>query len=135
MTTRTNFLFVILLSLVACHRPATNSGQQQDTDATLPEEQTPEAVVSDEMAETEREAQIAMELAELDFEIIQEGSIRPGQLSEGTWYDQNGSRICKGFLTRNINEDFCAAEVPIDWVPFEFNGQTYYMQPLSATVE
>jgi hypothetical protein len=117
MTTRTNLLFFILLSLVACQRPATSNGQQQDTDAQLSEEQ------------------IAMGLAEQEPRIILEGYIRSGQLPEGTWYDQNGSRICEGFLTRNIDEDFCAAEVPIDWVPFEFNGQTYYVQPLSATVK
>jgi hypothetical protein len=132
MATRTVFLFVIFLSLAACQRPAVNSEQQQDTDAGLAAERTPEAVVTDEDAVAEREAQIAMELAERELGFIFKGTIRPGQLPNGTWYDQDGSRICDGFLTRNIDEDFCAPEVPSDWVPFEFDGQTYYVQPLSA---
>jgi len=135
MTTRTVILSVILLTLSACQRPATNSEPQQSTDATRPEEPAPEAVTTDAMAEVEREARIAMELAEEEPGLILEGSIRPGELPQGTWYDQSGARICDGFLTRNANEDFCAAEVPSDWIPFEFNGQTYYTHPLSVPGE
>jgi len=135
MMTRIVFLFAIILFLVTCQRPTTNDQPRQSSDATRPEEAGPEAVVTDEMAEAEREAQIAMELAEQEFGFILEGSIRPGELPQGTWFDQNGSRICDGFLTRNVNEDYCAAVVPGDWVPFEFNGQTYYMQPLSESGE
>ncbi len=34
------------------------------------------------------------------------------------------------YLTRIEKEDYCAAEVPSDWRPFEFNGRNYYVQPL-----
>lgn len=49
----------------------------------------------------------------------------------GEWIEQDGMRTCDGFLTRVENEDFCAAEVPTDWRSFEFDGRTYYVQPLA----
>jgi hypothetical protein len=58
-----------------------------------------------------------------------------GQFPLGEWLEQDGVRTCVGFLTRNADQDFCAAEIPADWVPFEFNDQTYYVQPLSETSE
>ena len=135
MTTRTVILFVTFLSLAACQRPVANNELQDTSESSPPKEQAPEAVVTDKMATAEREAQIAMEMAELELGWALEGTIRPRQLPEGTWHHQDGSRICTGFLTRNIDVDFCAAEVPSHWVPFEFNGQTYYMQPLSVSNE
>lgn len=48
----------------------------------------------------------------------------------GEWIERDGVRTCDGFLTRIENEDFCSAEVPTDWRPFEFDGRTYYVQPL-----
>jgi len=42
---------------------------------------------------------------------------------------------CEGYLAQYENEDYCVTRVPDDWVPFEFNGQTYYRQPLSASGE
>ncbi len=53
----------------------------------------------------------------------------PPRLS-GEWIEGDGVRVCDGYLTRFENEDYCAAEVPSDWQPFEFNGRTYYVQPL-----
>ena len=58
----------------------------------------------------------------------------PGEpdLSAGRWENKDGAMICHGYLTRFKSEDFCAAEVPDDWIPFTFDGQTYYIQPLSG---
>ncbi len=49
----------------------------------------------------------------------------------GKWQKEGESLVCDGFLTRVENDDHCAAEVPSDWRPFEFNGKTYYVQPLT----
>ena len=49
----------------------------------------------------------------------------------GEWIERDGVRTCDGFLTRIESEDFCAAKVPTDWRPFEFDGRTYYVQPLT----
>ena len=59
------------------------------------------------------------------------GENEPRARRSGKWIERNGSRICDGYLTRRKDQDFCAAEVPEDWVPFEFAGKTYYVQPLS----
>lgn len=53
----------------------------------------------------------------------------PPKLS-GEWIDRDGVRECDGYLTRIENEEYCAAEVPSDWQPFEFDGMTYYVQPI-----
>ncbi len=53
------------------------------------------------------------------------------ELPSGEWREENGARVCDGYLTRFADQDFCAAEVPEDWVPFEFDGQQFYLQPLS----
>lgn len=39
---------------------------------------------------------------------------------------------CQGYLSNNMVDDFCVSEVPEDWTPFEFNSETYYVQPLSV---
>ena len=54
----------------------------------------------------------------------------PSAKETGEWIEKDGMRVCDGYLTRFENEDYCAAEVPSDWQPFEFNGRTYYVQPL-----
>ena len=53
-------------------------------------------------------------------------------LPSGKWIDKDGAKICDGYLTRRADQDFCAAEIPADWVPFEFDGTTYYIQPLAG---
>ncbi len=53
-------------------------------------------------------------------------------LPEERWEYEDGAKICSGYLTRIDSQDFCAAEVPSDWVPFTYEGQTYYVQPLSG---
>ena len=37
----------------------------------------------------------------------------------------------KRYIAHIEKGDYCAAEVPSDWLPFEFNGRTYYVQPLT----
>ena len=46
--------------------------------------------------------------------------------------EQNGARVCDGYMTRFDGEDFCSACPPEDWEPFTFDGQTYYIQPLDG---
>lgn len=50
----------------------------------------------------------------------------------GNWIVEDGVRVCDGYLVRNADQDYCAAEVPDDWVPREFDGQKYYVQPLKG---
>jgi hypothetical protein len=50
----------------------------------------------------------------------------------GDWITRDGMRVCDGYLTRRQDQDFCDADVPNDWVPFEFAGRTYYAAPLSG---
>ncbi len=54
----------------------------------------------------------------------------PSAKEAGEWIEKDGMRVCDGYLTRFENKDYCAAEVPSDWQPFEFNGRIYYVQPL-----
>jgi hypothetical protein len=35
-------------------------------------------------------------------------------------------------MTRFEDVDYCAATIPDDWEPFEFNGTIYYVQPLAG---
>jgi len=51
----------------------------------------------------------------------------------GEWRSQGGVRSCDGYLTRHSDQDYCEAEVPGDWRPFEFEGKTHYTQPLSVS--
>ena len=55
------------------------------------------------------------------------------ELSPGVWREKNGSKICDGYMTRFENEDYCSAKVPEGWVPFQYNGETYYVQPLAGS--
>jgi hypothetical protein len=49
----------------------------------------------------------------------------------GKWIEQDGVLMCDGYLTRVESEDYCEAQVPEDWQPFEFDGRTYFMIPLT----
>ena len=55
------------------------------------------------------------------------------QSSTGQWELENGSMICHGYLTRVKSEDYCSATVPDDWMPFTYDGKTYYVQPLAGS--
>ncbi|MCH7509900.1 MAG: TonB family protein [Proteobacteria bacterium] len=51
----------------------------------------------------------------------------------GEWQILDGFRkVCDGYLTRAVGDDYCQKEIPVDWLSFEFEGKTYYMQPLSG---
>ncbi len=58
-------------------------------------------------------------------------SLKEQPVYSGEWIERGGDRICDGYLTRFEDEDFCSAEIPGDWEPFEFEGTTFYVQPLS----
>ena len=49
----------------------------------------------------------------------------------GKWIKEDGVRYCDGYLTRAVDDKFCSEEVPSDWQPFEFNGNLYFVQPLT----
>ena len=49
----------------------------------------------------------------------------------GQWLEEKGIRRCDGYLAKGEDGDFCVAEMPSDWNPFKFEGQTYYSLPLS----
>jgi len=48
----------------------------------------------------------------------------------GEWIEENGNKICDGYLTRKADEQYCSKEIPNDWLSFEFDGETYYVAPL-----
>ena len=51
----------------------------------------------------------------------------------GEWQILDGFRkVCDGYLTRAGGDDFCQKKIPEEWLSFEFEGKTYYMQPLSG---
>lgn len=58
----------------------------------------------------------------------------PPRLS-GEWIERDGTLVCDGYLTRRVDEDYCEAQVPADWRSFEFEGQTWYVQPLAQEPE
>ena len=87
------------------------------------------------MIEAEREAQFAIQMAEEEFGLYLQERLGDGSLASADWIEKDGSRFCSGFLTRFAENDCCAAEIPPDWVPFEFNGETYFVQPLAEASE
>ena len=66
--------------------------------------------------------------------ILREPTDRNSPLT-GEWVEKDGSRFCNGYMTRAEGEAFCVSEIPEDWVPFEFEGQTYFVQPLADGTE
>lgn len=54
------------------------------------------------------------------------------QLRSGEWVKKDGAFVCDGYLTRSTDRDFCSPLPPQDWVPFTFEGQQYYVQPLGG---
>lgn len=65
----------------------------------------------------------------LDFR----GESPHAELESGEWEIVDGSRICHGYLTRIESEEFCAKSIPKDWKAYTYDGQTYYIQPLSGS--
>ena len=54
------------------------------------------------------------------------------QPHSGEWQYRAGEMVCDGYLTRRTDFDYCEPNVPADWRAFEYDGQIYYLQPLSA---
>jgi len=106
MTTRIAFLFLILLSFVACQPSVSNSESAQETDSPEPKDPAPKAVVTDEMIEAEREAQLAVRMAEEELDYFARERFGAGQFPPGEWREQDGVRTCVGFLTRNAIQTF-----------------------------
>ena len=50
----------------------------------------------------------------------------------GRWERKDGELICRGYLVSAESEDYCAAAVPNDWMPFSFDGKTYFVLPLAG---
>jgi len=127
---------IILLSLAACqrHDPAVEP---------LSKLEDPAAVLKpDFSAELEKDVLALLE-AQLGVAKVLEGSVqRDGTLIfrdpatrssvlTGEWIEKGRSRFCNGYMARVEDEDFCVSEVPDDWAPFEYEGETYFVQPLS----
>ena len=108
LITRTAVLFVSANILAACQADTGADNEEEKSIAVLP-------FVSDD------------QLQNLD-EYLTEFELLPGM-----WREKNGSKICGGYMTRFENEDYCSAKVPEGWVPFQYNGETYYVQPLASS--
>lgn len=74
------------------------------------------------------------ELAEL-AEAKRSGSAATENPKSGEWLQKDGILMCKGYMNRRADLDYCSSGVPGDWVPFEFDGQTYFLQPLEGGAE
>ena len=133
--TRNVIYCAVLLSLLACQRQDTDDVLKPDLGVPPTIESTPEPTVTEEMKADEREAQQAIQDSENELEYFYRERLGQQHLTPGEWIEENGSKICVGFLTRVADEDFCASTIPSDWEPFDFNGHTYYVQPLSEDVE
>ena len=139
----------ILLSLSACqHRDSTVESSTGPEDPLVDQEQH---------ASEGRDGGLAECLAQLDSDEPQFGSIHPdgtitvrdprdgtiiaqcrGSIETplaGEWVERDGSLFCDGYMTRVESEEFCVSEVPEGWVPFQFEGQTYFVQPLADASE
>lgn len=130
MVTRNVIYFAVLLSLLACQRQDTDDILKPNLGVPPTIESTPGSVVTEEMKEAEREAKQAIQDSENEFDYFYRERLGQEYLTPGEWIEENGSKICIGFLTRVADEDFCASTIPSDWERFEFNGHTYYVQPL-----
>lgn len=78
----------------------------------------------------------------LDEKIVGEKNrftINPGPLApiisrpelSGKRIGRDGILVCEGYLSRVESEDYCEERIPDDWQPFEFDGRTFFMIPLT----
>ena len=56
---------------------------------------------------------------------------RPEHSSDLKRYDPSNVFQCDDYLTNNPAEKFCSETVPDDWTSHQFNGEVYYLVPLS----
>ena len=108
MITRTAVLFVSVLILAACEADSGADNAEEKSIVVLPFESN-------------------VQLPNLD-EYLKEYQLPPGM-----WREKNGTKICDGYMTRFENEEYCSARVPEGWVPFQYNGETYYVQALAGS--
>jgi hypothetical protein len=140
----------ILLSLSACqHRDSTVESSTGPEDPSVDQEQHA-SEVRDYVGQAECLAQL--DANESQFGIVHpDGTITVWDPRDGTiiaqcrgsietplageWVERDGSRFCNGYMTRVESEEFCVSEIPEGWVPFTFEGQTYFVQPLASASE
>jgi len=106
MNTRIAVLFSSFAALASCQTDVSSDATEPDSDATP-------LFVSPDPPPTVQEY------------------LKEHELSPGNWREADGSRICEGYMTRFEDEDYCASQIPEDWIPFQFDGETYYSQPLT----
>ena len=129
-------LLTFFLSLSACQRQDSTVEAPSKPEDHVVDQNLPESAVVEVRPLAELEAQLGVTNI-MEGSILRDGTIilrRPtGQNSPltGEWVEKDGSRFCNGYMTRVEGEDFCVSEIPEDWVPFEFDGQTYFVQPLA----
>ena len=70
--------------------------------------------------------------SDLESEVLRHLESHERKKLSGTWVFRDGSLYCDGYLTRDSGEDYCAADIPDDWEAFEFDGETYFRQPLTS---
>ena len=148
---------VFLVSVVACRKPEKEASQEKaatipipspnpfgpaaEPPNSLPKRDVPSYCTVVEDAKTVREDLLARfsdnhpDVVGLTrfIEALQEqcSGAKGNNQPSGNWHIQNGIRVCDGYIVRNANEEYCASEVPEDWVPYPFDGQEYYVQPLT----
>ena len=70
-----------------------------------------------------------------DFQGTESELLRSLMRKKGRWRYSNGRRLCDGYLTPSIDQDYCESDAPEDWQSFSFDGRTYYFQPLSGPMQ
>ena len=83
-----------------------------------------------EMEQAEQEEHAHNERLQLQ-DIEREEILAYLERNQSNWVERDGTLVCEGYMTRYEDEEYCASVVPEDWRPFEFDGQTFYMQPLA----
>ncbi len=69
---------------------------------------------------------------ELEVDVLRHLENHDQRQYTGTWIYSDGSRYCDGYLTRKSSDNHCVTDIPSDWEAFEFDGNTYYRQPLGS---
>lgn len=120
-------VFVCCLLSFACHAACAEESDD-NSDATATEklsELTPEQLkqLLDEL--------MADETRGFVIPPPNSGPLEDRQEYSGQWIDRNGVKNCDGYLTRLEDDEYCSSEIPSDWVPFKFEGRTFFVQPLS----
>jgi len=127
---------IILLSLAACqrHDPAVEPLSKSEDPAAELKPGFSAGLEKDVLASLEAQLGVAKVLegsVQSDGTLIFRDPPTRSPVLTGEWIEKGGSRFCSGYMARIEDEDYCVSEVPEDWAPFEFEGETYFVQPLS----